>query len=68
MTMVNKRSLSVDITKGITIIAIVLGHIGYNYPSGIFSEYKRSVLLSMACPCFLYRCRLFHQGRAVGAT
>lgn len=27
-----KRSLSVDITKGVAIIAIVLGHIAYSYP------------------------------------
>lgn len=31
--MQNKRSLSVDITKGVAIIAIVLGHIGFCYPS-----------------------------------
>lgn len=31
--MANKRSLSVDITKGVAIIAIVLGHIGFMYPS-----------------------------------
>ena len=30
--MKNNRSLSVDITKGIAIIAIVLGHIGFSYP------------------------------------
>lgn len=29
----NKRSLSVDITKGVAIIAIVLGHICFCYPS-----------------------------------
>ena len=31
--MINNRSLSVDITKGIAIIAIVLGHIGFSYPA-----------------------------------
>ena len=31
--MTNERSLSVDITKGTAIIAIVLGHIGFMYPS-----------------------------------
>lgn len=29
----SKRSLSVDIAKGISIIAIVLGHIAFRYPS-----------------------------------
>ena len=29
-----KRSLSVDIAKGISIIAIVLGHINFLYPVG----------------------------------
>ena len=29
----SRRSLSVDITKGISIIAIVLGHIGFFYPA-----------------------------------
>lgn len=29
-----KRSLSVDITKGISIIAIVLGHVNFLYPVG----------------------------------
>lgn len=29
-----KRSLSVDITKGISIIAIVLGHVNFLYPIG----------------------------------
>lgn len=29
----NNRSLSVDITKGVAIIAIVLGHITYSYPT-----------------------------------
>lgn len=29
-----KRSLSVDISKGISIIAIVLGHINFLYPVG----------------------------------
>lgn len=31
--MKNNRSLSVDITKGMAIIAIVLGHIGFSYPT-----------------------------------
>ena len=31
--MENNRSLSVDITKGTAIIAIVLGHIAFSYPS-----------------------------------
>lgn len=31
--MKNSRSLSVDITKGVAIIAIVLGHISYSYPN-----------------------------------
>lgn len=31
--MKNSRSLSVDITKGVAIIAIVLGHITYSYPN-----------------------------------
>lgn len=31
--MKNSRSLSVDITKGVAIIAIVLGHIAYSYPA-----------------------------------
>ena len=29
-----KRFLSVDIAKGISIIAIVLGHINFQYPAG----------------------------------
>lgn len=29
-----KRSLSVDISKGISIIAIVLGHVNFLYPVG----------------------------------
>lgn len=32
--MSHKRSLSVDIAKGLSIIAIVLGHIAYKYPAG----------------------------------
>lgn len=31
--MAKKRSLSIDITKGAAIIAIVLGHIAFEYPS-----------------------------------
>ena len=31
--MENNRSLSVDITKSTAIIAIVLGHIAFSYPS-----------------------------------
>ena len=31
--MTSKRSLSVDIAKGISIIAIVLGHIDFLYPA-----------------------------------
>lgn len=31
--MAKKRSLSIDITKGAAIIAIVLGHIVFEYPS-----------------------------------
>lgn len=34
-----KRSLSVDIAKGISIIAIVLGHINFLYPSWTISKY-----------------------------
>ena len=32
--MKNKRSLSVDVVKGISIVAIVLGHINFLYPAG----------------------------------
>lgn len=31
--MKNRRSFSVDIAKGISIIAIVLGHINFLYPT-----------------------------------
>lgn len=41
--MKNNRSLSVDITKGIAITAIVLGHIGFSYPK--FKLIDSSVLV-----------------------
>lgn len=41
--MKQKRSLSVDITKGIAIIAIVLGHISFSYPT--FTLIDSSVLV-----------------------
>lgn len=48
----SRRSLSVDITKGITIIAIVLGHIGYNYPSGILVNTKDLFIYLWHVPVF----------------
>lgn len=48
----SRRSLSVDTTKGITIIAIVLGHIGYNYPSGILVNTKDLFIYLWHVPVF----------------
>lgn len=47
-----KRFVDVDITKGITIIAIVLGHIGYNYPSGILVNTKDLFIYLWHVPVF----------------
>ena len=45
--MENNRSLSVDITKGTAIIAIVLGHIAFSYPSCRLVHCGVSILLPL---------------------
>lgn len=50
--MESKRSLSVDIAKGISIIAIVFGHIGFLYPVGQLVNTKDLFLYLWHVPVF----------------
>ena len=45
-----KRFLSVDIAKGISIIAIVLGHINFQYPAGQLVNTKDLFIVSILLP------------------